>query len=35
MSEVLIAVIIITHMDGREAPNEFWSCYNRPWLLLA
>lgn len=30
MFEVLIVVIIITHVDDREAPNEFWLCYNRP-----
>lgn len=31
MFEVLIVVIIIiTHVDGREAPNELWLRYNRP-----
>lgn len=30
MFEVLIVVIIITHVDDREAPNELWLRYNRP-----
>lgn len=29
MFEVLIVVVIITHTDDREAPNERWLCYNR------